>query len=126
MALVFTVSPLRVSRAGGDKITLTGTFPRDHTYAVTVGGVAAYSGVSGQGNVLLTPNETTLTFAMPPQPTAGAKTVALSKIGSTPDSGTSSITALERVFRSAVFSLRRMFPPWYATGPRRLELEPPA
>jgi hypothetical protein len=35
-----------------------------------------------------------------------------------------SITVLEKSFGTSTFEMRQMFPRWYDTGPRQLELEP--
>jgi hypothetical protein len=121
---VTAISLLRTSWAGGEKIVLTGTFSLTKTYTVSVGGVAAYSGVLGQGNVVLTADGLTIAFVMPRQSGVGAKTVLVTESpgGATDTIG---IDALERVFAGTVFAVRHMFPSWYAAGPRRLDLEPP-
>lgn len=135
MALTLTaISPPLVSLYGGDKVTVTGVFLRTRTYEVVVGGeeeanppVVAYSGVAGQGDVIFTPDETTISFAMPRLEFATPTNVNVREIGGEGEPIEAiQIVALERVFHSTVFSMRRMFPPWYATGARRLDLEPAA
>lgn len=122
--IIASITPLRADRGGGEKITLTGTFDLTKTYTVTVGGVPAYSGVPGHGNVVVTLDGTTIAFVMPPLATPGAKTVGVTEHPGNAFASTS-IDALERVFGSAEFAVRRMFPPWADTGPRRLDLETP-
>jgi hypothetical protein len=119
---VTAINLLRTSWAGGEKIVLTGVFSLTTTYTVSVGGVEAYSGVPGQGNVVLTADGLTIAFVMPRQSSVGAKTVLVTESpgGATDTIG---IDALERVFGSMAFAVRRMFPSWYETGPRRLDLE---
>lgn len=105
-------------------MTLTGVFPASVTYLVRVDSVLAYSGVPGQGEVVNT-DGTSMSFVLP--------ALELSQIGSVfveieqvPGGSTAQIAleVVERYFGSAAFELRRMFPKWYAAGPRRLELEP--
>lgn len=121
---ITTISPAVASRSGGEKIVVVGTFPTSNTYLVTVDGVAAYSGVPGQGTTISSDGDS-LSFVLPP--------LALSQIGSVTveievvpggEKVQTAMTITEKAFGSAPYELRRMFPRWYATGPRRLELEP--
>lgn len=121
---ISSILPARASREGGIKVVLSGSFPDDRTYLVSVNNVAAYSGIPGQGTSIIAVSDT-LTFVMPQLPvgSVGAQTVEVSSVPSG-ETASTSIDVLERSFGSAAFELRRMFPPWYAAGPRRLELEP--
>lgn len=115
------VAPERASRLGGELITVTGSFDTAESYTVTVGGVAAYSGVAGQGNTISPTSDTELSFVLPPLGT-GSKTIVVTEVGGS--SANISLTILERNFGSASFEMRRLFPRWQGVGPRSLELEP--
>jgi hypothetical protein len=121
---ITAISPARASRDGGTKVTLSGSFPTDQTYTVTVDGVTAYSGVSGQGTTIQSTGDE-ISFALPPVAAAdiGSLTVEVTASPSS-DTAQTSIEVTERAFGSASFELRRMFPRWYGVGARRLELEP--
>lgn len=121
---ISSIIPAQVSRQGGTKVVIAGTFPIDSTYLVRVNGILAYSGVPGSGTVVNTDGDS-VSFVVPP--------IALASVGSLTvevernpggDKVQTSMDVLERGFGSAAFELRRMFPSWYETGPRRLELEP--
>lgn len=118
------IAPALVSRAGGEKIIVFGNFNPSFTYQVTVGGIVAYSGVPGQGETIL-PDGDTLAFVLPPLGVAqiGSVTVEVTAFPSG-ETAQTSLTVAERSFGSAAFEMRRMFPRWYGTGPRRLETEP--
>lgn len=119
------IAPARVSRLGGDKVTLTGVFPTGSTYTVAVGGVLAYSGVSGQGTVIQSDGDQ-ISFVVPPFAIAGIGESVTVLVTRVPESDTVSTTlaVVERHFGSELFEVRRMFPNWYGVGPRRLDLEP--
>lgn len=121
---VNSVSPARVTREGGDVLTLDGVFPASDTYTVTVNGVVAYSGVPGGGNVAERVDLNTLRCVMPRL--AGTGTVSVLVTGSpSAQQGSVSLDVVEKAFGSSQFEMRRMFPPQAETGARRLELEPP-
>ena len=118
------VAPSVVSREGGDVITLAGVFPIESTYEVRVDGVLAFSGISGQGSTLYPSGSgTELSFVLPQIPAKGISTIEVTKVldgSQTSDT----IDVLERAFYGVAFVSRAMFPPVFAVGPRRLELEP--
>lgn len=120
---ITSISPSTVSRTGGSIVELTGTFPTDETFNVTVNGVTAFGGVSGQKDNILTADGLTISFVAPVSNLTGSLTVEVTALPSN-DTAQISLTVVERNFSSSVFEMRRMFPPWYAAGPRRLELEP--
>jgi hypothetical protein len=118
-----SIDPVVASRAGGTKITLTGIFPTQQTYAITVDGVTAYGGVAGQGNVIETTDGDTLSFVVPPLLLSqiGSVVVLVDKGG---DTRQINLEISEKNFGFIQFEARRMFPPTVEVGPRRLELEP--
>ena len=121
---ISSIVPAILGREGGQTLTLTGIFPTDTPYTVTVGGVAAFGGIAGQGGLITSPDGVSLLCVMPALPgQLGAVSVVVTAvIGGGSDNAP--ITVLERAFGSAPFEVRRMFPGWYAAGPRRLDLEP--
>lgn len=118
------IFPSRAGREGGTKIRLAGTFPINITYLVRVDGVLAYSGVPGQGTTIKSDGDN-LTFVLPPFDISQIGSLVV-EVETVPggDKVQTTLNVVERAFGSASFELRKMFPPWYAAGPRRLELEP--
>ena len=118
------IEPATVERRGGTKVTLRGVFPIDQTYVVRVDGIAAYSGVPGQGAVIRTDGDS-LSFVTPPLALSqiGAVTVEVETVPGAETVDTT-LTVVEQSFGSAQFAMRRLFPAWYGVGPRRLGTEP--
>jgi len=121
---ISSIAPTVASRVGGTKVVLTGSFSSDTTYLVKVDAVVAYSGVPGQGD-LIQSDGATLSFVLPPLTLSQIGIVTV-EVEESPggDKVQTTMNVIEQCFGSARFEIRRMFPPWYETGPRRLELEP--
>ena len=86
----------------------------------TTADLACYSGVPGQGAVCRSSDGETILCIAPPM-ARGALVLSIHGNG---DSGTSAVTAHEESHLDTVWDMRQHYPPWYDTGPRRLDVEP--
>lgn len=117
-----SVSPSQVEDAGGDEIVITGQFlDSDAQVFVVVSGqdVPCYSGASGQGSRPRPVNPTTLRAVVPPLDIGGPYQLKVVQ-GSQTAYLDLAVTTVARNWGTRVFRLRRVFPQWYATGPRDL------
>lgn len=117
-----SVEPSTVEDDGGYEITLRGLF-KDETAKVYLKQGATlyecYSAKSGQGYDPRPRNPVTMIVATPPVP-RGVYDVRVVQ-GLDDDELAAALTVVARNWKSRVFDLRRLLPPWYKTGPRKLD-----
>lgn len=132
--IITSVAPNIVSRAGGDKVVVTGVFPQGVVIAPTLTVqehsdplYIPYSGISGQGSGVLSINGTTLTFFTPrvDDETALSFLLTLTATGFTSATLASALSLRQPFFFSQVYSMRSVMPPKFFTGPRNFENEEP-
>lgn len=114
------VVPGVVSREGGSIATAYANLSIAATYTVLVGGIPAYSGVPGQGNIIRSLDGESITFVIPPLPIG----VAAVQITDGVTVWNFSVTVLEKPLLRNVFMVRRNYHKWGETGPRLLDWEP--
>lgn len=116
-------SPSAARDSGGEILVLKGAFPIE-TIKVSIDGpsgeVECYSAQSGNGNDALRKDETTLEVASPPIVPGTYDIIVRSGVNM--DTLVNGITYVNRFWTSKVFEYRKLFPPIFATGPRRLDL----
>lgn len=119
--LADSVYPSVVGIQGGDRVVVFGWFPDYGSYyTAIVGGLAAYSGIPGQG-ARIYPSLTELAFIMPRVDNIGVITISLIADGG--DTVMASISAVERSFGGHLFGLRQLFPRAWGVGGRSMEQE---
>lgn len=121
--LVLTgISQPSVEDDGGYAIVITGQF-LDRPAQVFVERAAdqrpCYGGESGRGFAPY-PLPTRLTFVTPPLPLGGAPWSVRVIQGSEQEVLAGVLTVVARNWQSGTFEFRRVFPPWWRTGPRNL------
>jgi hypothetical protein len=132
---ITAVTPLAVGVPGGTRIRIVGTFAaeRETEFHVHVGpaGTSAdqrcYSGVRGQGFVLLPKSDTELWAYLPNlEPSAGSPyAVTVRKAdGSEEHKLMAQITVLPPQYYSGVFSIRNVMPPNWDAGSRNFSTLP--
>jgi hypothetical protein len=123
---VDSVSPAKVSSAGGDAVTIaitvTGPSLVGADLEVTIGGEPAYGG-QGKGYVPQLDAGDTVTVAVPPLAEGSHDVFVRAIVAGLDDTLASGLTVLERNFGTAAYEMRRMFPRWQGVGPRKLEDE---
>lgn len=85
---------------------------------------ACYSGVSGQGYTVKALEAGVMQFVVPPLAIGGPYDIVVRSAGGgllATIPGVLDVVA--RNWESKVFDLRRLLPPWYKTGPRRVDIE---
>lgn len=125
---ISAISPAVVLENGGHKIEVTGTFNLGHEYMIYLGtksGIfdhACYSGVPGQGNVIR-PYTTTALVAYTPRLYLGSGQHVTVRDLTVPEIETlaAALTVCYEWFSSAVFSIRKLLPNFYKTGPRDID-----
>lgn len=127
------VSPATLMENGGYLFQVQGTFEPGHRYSLHIGPLgsasdpACYSGVPGQGNTIY-PWTTGILRAYSPMldPTGGPYKVYVVDIDTSENHTLVAVmTVVYRDFRSSVFTLRKVLPLHWRTGPRDIELVPP-
>lgn len=120
--LLTSISQPVVEDDGGYPITITGQF-LDRTAQVFVerGPVQfrCYGGESGRGFNPY-PLPTTLGFVTPPMPRGGAPWDVRVIQGTEQEVLPGVLSVVARNWQSGTFEFRRVFPPWWRTGPRSL------
>ena len=135
MALV--ISPNRVEKNGGYKITLTGLSLTDGDYYIHVGPLGthedprAYAGAHGNGDVV-TVATTSGSFVSPPLDSGGVYNITAYDISSPTVGGTVITSGIVSGFvyhnknmQSETYSYRALQLDWFATGPRNIGEEEP-
>jgi len=128
-SVVVVVDRVYVTKAGGDAITLTGSFPKNMPLVVYFGpegelGTQPVYGGYGNGYAPVSLDGTTLVLVMPP--TAFVGNFDLNMYFESGDYTILRIgTVVERVWPSKLHEVRRSFPPHTAVGAFRREAELP-
>lgn len=125
--VINTLSATEVEARGGEELILFGVFPVGQVVEVWVGPLGtvedpqAYSGVPGQGNIYRPRRPDQLRIFLPRLP-PGVHRIHAESAG---DSFTlvNAITVRPKQFRSNVYGLRKVLPPKWKIGPRRVEDE---
>ena len=122
-----SIAPNIISRIGGDTLVLSGLFHTEQSYKVTVDGIVAYSGVEGNAEWCESEDGVSLAFVFPQLDLSAVGVVNIAVLSDTGESAylNGVLTVLERNFGTVPFEMRRMMPPWYGVGARRLEMEDP-
>jgi len=117
-----SVVPPILEDDGGYLLTLTGLFKDAPAKVLLVQGLDTYECYSSKGGQSYDPrprNPITMIVASPPVP-RGVYTVRVVQ-DVDDDELVGALTVVARNWKSRVFDLRRVFPPWYKTGPRSLD-----
>jgi hypothetical protein len=123
---VVTVDKVVLSTAGGELVTVIGTFPRDTMMTVHLGPLvsgedpACYGG-EGYGYQVFSLDGTTFTFTTPPMEKGQVGLTVVWSVWS--ETLGFLLSVVERNWPGKVFDVRKSFPPWAGVGNRRLELE---
>jgi hypothetical protein len=126
-AFITDVSPSLISTAGGHLMTATGQFTAGAPLAVHLGPLGnvddplCYGG-QGYGYSPISADGTTVSFVSPPLPKGDAG-VTIIDGSDTLTFPVGSVTVVERSWPVKFHQLRKSNAPWWAVGPRRLELE---
>jgi len=123
-ALALTaVGPAVIDEAGGTKLSIIGEFKEETSQVWIVDGAdeyPCYGGKSGEGYFPFPDSADLMFVASPPLPIGGPYTLRVKQGASTVDL-VGVITVVARVWETNLFELRRVLPPWYATGRRNLD-----
>lgn len=129
MAITITsLSPTVVPAPGGYKVEVVGAFvlgERLNAHIGLTGTIAdlkAWSGIAGQGTILLPISATKLVFYTPRLPVSGAFQLFLKSLDSVDTAlKDAAIETRAPQFYTSVFAVRGVLPPFYKTGPRRID-----
>lgn len=122
--------PNTIGNDGGVLVAVTLLDPlADGNYAVYLGPLASaldpacYSGISGQGGIIQVVSNAFAVY-VPPLPVGGPYSFYLVGVSGAPIATTVAvITVIAHSFKSRTFSIRKVLPPWWKTGPRDPENE---
>jgi hypothetical protein len=119
-----SVTPDVVEDEGGCEIYVLGIFQNlPATVSIVLPDLSelvCYSGTFGRGNAPLPLAPSVLKAVTPPLPIGGPYDVRVQQ-GASDETLSGVLTAVARNWRSGVLAFRRLFPPWYRTGFRRLD-----
>lgn len=125
-----SIDPDVLSESGGVELTITGSFELDVPYRVHVGPLgttsdpACYSGVPAQGTSCYPFSITELKCYSPISDVgSNYEVTVVDLVTLSTDQLVNAITVLPQQFGTSVYSLRKMFPTFYKTGPRSLGAE---
>lgn len=124
-SFLISASPGKISKLGGELITLTGAFDVDVPLEVHLGPLGTVSdplcyGGQGLGYEALSLDGQTVIVASPPLETGDV----IATVVQGAESGTiAGITVIERSWPGKLHRMRRSFAPWVETGKRMLEPE---
>ena len=124
----FIATPRYVEDKGGEFLTVTtdDALPLEtDLYVYVYDGVTehrCYSGVAGSGDVIRAIDANTVRFVVPELPIGGAYDVRVKTTGGALQTTLSAfLQVVARNWETKVFDLRRLYPPWYKTGPRSVD-----
>jgi hypothetical protein len=125
-----SVDPETVAEDGGRLIEITGSFELQNRYKVHVGpnsssaDPACHSGKPGQGTIVYPLSAGLLRCYTPVVVPGGTYTITVVNQDTAEEHQlATALTVVPRHFWTGVYSLRRMFPAWLRTGPRKIDLE---
>jgi len=120
--MISSATPSPISSAGGEQVSLVGTFPATNV-RVYLGPIGTSDDLPctglGGGYDVASEDGTTLTVIAPP---AEKGTNYISIVGGL-GSDVLAVTVVERSWSAKVHAMRRLLPRWYAVGARSLDLE---
>lgn len=125
--LMYMATPVVVEDEGGDVITLAdcGLLTAVDYRVYVDDGVtehACYSGVAGSANNVRVYGDDVLRFVSPPLTVGGPYDVVVrDTAGTLLETYRAALLVVPHVWKGKVFDLRRLLPPWYKTGPRRVD-----
>jgi len=124
------ISPATISEDGGTELELSGAFTVQHRYRVYLGGLGTAadpgcpSGKAGQGFDVYPWTADTLKCFSPVLAPGGPYTVTVvDQDDATSDQLVGAVAVTQRQFQSKVYAMRRLFTPWFKTGPRAVDRE---
>jgi len=125
------VDPGVVAEDGGREIQVQGSFELGNRYKVHLGAngssadPACYSGKSGQGLIIYPWTSGALRCYAPVTAPGGPYTVTVVNQDTAEEHQlVDEVTVTERQYYTSVYDLRKVLPPFYRTGPRRIDMEP--
>lgn len=125
---VTAIDRTEVLEHGGYELNITGTFERGHTYRVYIGPTGtvtdeqAHSGVAGQKTVIIPYSLVQLRVYTPRVAPGVIHDVLVEDIATLgTDVVAASLTGRARDYGSKVFKIRKLYPPFYRSGPRSIE-----
>lgn len=124
----FVMETVAVEDNGGALLSITDASIADNTdrrVFIDVGTEerACYSGVAGQGNRVIA-KDGSIQVVTPPMPIGGPYDVVIRDAGGTLVTTLPAVLdVVARNWQSKAYALRGLLPPWYKTGPRRVDAE---
>lgn len=136
---ITSISPSEILSDGGHKIEVTGLFEPSHRYRVHVGNLGSdadpvcHSGIPGQSSIVFPRKSTaggSLDLITVYSPMLNPSVSPYAVFVLDPDSLEAHsllgvLTVAKRQFFTTVYAVRKVLPPKYKTGPRRIDLERP-
>lgn len=132
MAFSLTAAdPTTIPEDGGREIQIQGSFEAKNRYKVHLGAngssadPACHSGRAGQSTIIYPWTSGILRCWTPVITPGGPYTVTVVNQDTAQEEQlVDEVTVTERQFWTNVYDLRRVLPPFYKTGPRKIDLEP--